>query len=76
MVSIRTVAFSRTGNCLEIDELRRICCEESDRVRQLRIDDLSLQQERESYYCESALDSNSGFSEQGEFLVGTFSGNP
>ena len=29
-----------------IEELRRICCEETDRARQLRIDEMSLQQER------------------------------
>ena len=33
-------------NCQEIQELRRICCEETDRARQLRIDELSMQQER------------------------------
>ena len=32
--------------CQEIQELRRICCEETNRVRQLRIDELSIQQER------------------------------
>ena len=30
----------------EIEELRRICCEETDRVRQLRICEFSMQQER------------------------------
>ena len=37
---------SRARNCQEIDELRRICCEETDRARQLRIDELSMQLER------------------------------
>ena len=36
---------SHTKTCQEIEELRRICCEETNRVRQLRIDELSLQQE-------------------------------
>ena len=34
---------SRARNCQEIEE---VCCEETDRARQLRIDELSLQQER------------------------------
>ena len=38
---------SRARNCQEIDELRRICCEETDRARQLRIDEMSMQQERD-----------------------------
>ena len=33
-------------DCQEIEELRRICCEETDRARQARIDELSLHQER------------------------------
>ena len=33
-------------DCQEIEELRRICCEEADRARQARIDELSLRQER------------------------------
>ena len=34
---------SRARNCQETEE---ICCEETDRARQLRIDELSMQQER------------------------------
>ena len=33
-------------DCQEIAELRRICCEESRRARQARIDELSLDHER------------------------------
>ena len=33
-------------DCQEIEELRRICCEETDRARQARIDELSLRPER------------------------------
>ena len=33
-------------DCQEIEELRRICCEETDRARQARIDELSMHQER------------------------------
>ena len=45
---MRDILFreTRARNCQEIEELRRICCEETDRARQLRIDELSLQQER------------------------------
>ena len=42
---------SRTRSCQEIQELRRICCEETDRARE------------ESNDCESIVDSNSGFTE-------------
>ena len=37
---------SRARNCQTSQELRRFCCEETDRARQLTIDQLSLQQER------------------------------
>ena len=33
-------------DCQEIEELRKICCEDTDRARQLRIDELSMHQER------------------------------
>ena len=33
-------------DCQEIEESRRICCEEADRARQARSDELSLQHER------------------------------
>ena len=33
-------------DCQEIEELRRICCEETDRARQLRIDEMFMHQER------------------------------
>ena len=36
----------RARNCQDIQELRRICCEETNRARQLRLDELSVQQER------------------------------
>ena len=37
---------NQAKDCQEIEELRRICCEETDRARPVRIDDLSLHQER------------------------------
>ena len=33
-------------DCQELEELRRICCEETDRARQATIDELSMHQER------------------------------
>ena len=33
-------------DCQEIEELRRICCEETDQARQARIEELSMQQQR------------------------------
>ena len=47
----------------EIGELRRVCCEETDRARQARIDELSSASREESYDCESAFDSDSGLAE-------------
>ena len=37
---------SRARNCLEIVELRKNCCEQTDRARLMGIDELSMQQER------------------------------
>ena len=37
---------NRAKDCQEIEELRRICCEETDRARRARIGELSLHQER------------------------------
>ena len=37
---------SRARNCQDIEESRRICCEETERVRRLRVDELSMQSER------------------------------
>ena len=33
-------------DCQEIEELRRICCEDKNRARQARIDELCMHQER------------------------------
>ena len=38
---------SRTKDCQEIEELRRGCCEESDRARQAKLDELSMMQQRD-----------------------------
>ena len=38
----------RAKKCQEIEDTRRICCEGTGSARQLRIDELSLQQERNS----------------------------
>ena len=37
---------NRAKNCQQIEKLRRICCEETNRARQARIDELSMHQER------------------------------
>ena len=37
---------NQAKDCQEIEELRRICCEETDRAGQARIDELSMHQER------------------------------
>ena len=37
---------SHARDCQTIEELRRICSEETDRARQLRIDELVMHQER------------------------------
>ena len=37
---------NQAKDCQEIEELRRICCEETDRARQAKIDELSMHQER------------------------------
>ena len=37
---------NRAKDCQEIEELRRICCEETDRARRARIDKVSMQQGR------------------------------
>ena len=38
---------SRTKDCQDIEELRRRCCEESDRARQAKKDELSMMQQRD-----------------------------
>ena len=38
---------SRTKDSQEIEELRRRCCEESDRARQAKLDELSMMQQRD-----------------------------
>ena len=47
--------------CQEIEELRRICCEETDRARQARIDAFSMHRERNASDLE--------ITEQSKFLV-------
>ena len=68
---MRNGAFQedRARDRQEIEELRRICCAEADRARQLKFDELPMQQkERESFYTESAYGSDSGIARQGEIL--------
>ena len=53
-----------------IEDLRSIFCEETDRVRQARIDELSLHQERNPKILSQLLTQDSGITEQSKFLVG------
>ena len=47
-LELRTRLFqeNHAKDCQEIEELRRICCEETDQGRQARSEELSLQQQR------------------------------
>ena len=54
---------NQANDCQDIEELRRIYCEETDRARPARIDELSMHQER-NLMIESIVDSISGFREQ------------
>ena len=56
-------------DCQEIEELRRVCCEEADRARQARIDEIVYASREESYHCESIDGSDSGITEQSKFFV-------
>ena len=40
------VQENRARNCQEFEDSQRVCCEETDRARQARVDELSLQQQR------------------------------
>ena len=42
----RLFGENQPKDCQEIEELRSICCEEANRARQARSDELSMQQER------------------------------
>ena len=44
-VELRTRLFQEdhARDCQEIEELRRICCEEADQARQAKMDELSMQ---------------------------------
>ena len=46
---------NQAKDCQEIEELRRICCEETHRARQARIDELSMHQEKNRLNVSQAL---------------------
>ena len=48
-LEMRNELFQESGthDCQEIEELRRRCCEENDGARQAKLDEWSLQQERD-----------------------------
>ena len=57
-------------DCQEIEELRRICCEEKKKTSNTSKNWRILYASREeSHDCESTICSNSGFTEQSKFLV-------
>ena len=49
---------SRTKDGQEIEELRRRCCEESDRARQAKLDELSVMQQRDPQTVSQTLGSD------------------
>ena len=53
----------RARDCQVIEELRRFCCAEADRARQLKLDEPSMKQKENSFSC-----SDSGLPRQGKFL--------
>ena len=55
--------------CQEIEELRRICCQETDQARQARIEELFMLQQRNPTTLSQMMAQNSGFTEQSKFLV-------
>ena len=57
------------SDCHEIEELRRICCEETGGARQARFDENVFASREESDDSESVVGSDSGITEQSEFLV-------
>ena len=60
---------NQAKDCQEIAKLKRICCEETDRARQARIEDLFMHQERNPTTVSQLLTRISGFTEQSKFLV-------
>ena len=46
----RTFQDDRARYCQDIEELRRICCTEAERARQLRTDEFCTQMEHDNAY--------------------------
>ena len=59
---------SHTTTSREIEKLRRMCCEETNRVRKLRIEEMSMQQERDPTTLSQLLSQNRDL-QKSEFLV-------
>ena len=59
---------SRAQDGQEIEELRRICCEQADRARQLRIDELSMHQKENPSAVNQLLDQIQDFHDKVNFL--------
>ena len=54
-------------NCQEIEELRSVCCEETDRARQARIDELSVHQVRNPIQIQDLQNKVNSLSDAREF---------
>ena len=65
----RLLRENQVKDLQEMEELRRICYEETDRARQARIDELSWQQERNPTTLSQFLTQIQTFAEQSKFLV-------
>ena len=65
----RLLRENQATDCQEIEELRSICCEETDPARQARIDELSMQQERNPTTVSRLLTQIQVFTEQSKFLL-------
>ena len=67
---MRNIVFQedRARNWQDVEDLRKFCCAEAERARQLKYDELSTQKGREPFHSKSAYGSHSGIARQGEFL--------
>ena len=66
----RIVVFreDRAKDCQAIEELQRICCEETDKARQLKIDEPSMQQRENPSTVHQLLAQIQDFAGQGDFI--------
>ena len=69
-LDVRKRAFQedRARDCQGIEELRRICRAEADRARQLKLDELSMQQRENPSTVNQLLAQIQDLQDKGEFL--------